>query len=260
MGKLLKDRKITSILLIYLLLLPSYGQTDNSWDNVRYNGGTLSTEVSFEDWGNHLSVTSEEVRLLLKDGKTISIKPSSITGLRYGQEAHRRVGVGLFHKTKLHYIAIEYNLDGGKKAGVLLQGHKDNYRDILLALKSVSGKEIEMGANERQELAPHSEPKGSTKAEAPHPKTSSEPERTSEAAFPKRDTATRTQNPQSTQERTYVECKDSMKSIAVASSATMKEIQCGQEITILTQDRNWTRLRTLDGKEGYVPTKFIVKK
>ena len=220
MGKLLRDWKITSIFLIYLQLLPSYGQTDNSWDKVRYNGGTLSTEVSLEDWGNHLSVTSEEVRLLLKDGKTISIKPSSITGLRYGQEAHRRVGVGLFHKTKLHYIAIEYNLDGGKKAGVLLQGHKDNYRAMLLALKSVSGKEIEMGAKERQELAQYSEPKGSTIAEAPHPK----------------------------------------KSIAVASSATMKEIQCGQEITILSQDRNWTRLRTLDGKEGYVPTKFIIKK
>ncbi len=259
MGKLLRDQKIASILLICLLLLPSYGQPGNSWDKVRYNGGTLSTEVSFEDWGNHLSVTSEEVRLLLKDGKTISIKPSNITGLRYGQEAHRRVGVGLFHKTKLHYIAIEYNLVGGKKAGVLLQGHKDNYRAILQALKSVSGKEIEMGANERRELA-NSEPKGSTKAEAPHPKTSSEPEKTSEAAFPKRDTATPTQNPQSTQERTYVECKDSMKSIAVASSATMKEIQCGQEITILSQDRNWTRLRTLDGKEGYVPTKFIIKK
>ena len=256
MGKLLRDWKITSILLIYLLLLPSYGQTGNSWGNVRYNGGTISTEISLEDWGNHLSVTSEEVRLLLKDGKTISIKPSSITGLRYGQEAHRRV----FHKTKLHYIAIEYNLDGGKKAGVLLQGHKDNYRAILLALKSVSGKEIEMGPNERQELAQQSEPKGSTKAEAPDPKTSSEPERTNEAAFPKRDTATPTQNPQSTQERTYVECKASMKSIAVASSATMKEIQCGQEITILSQDRNWTRLRTLDGKEGYVPTKFIIKK
>ena len=256
MGKLLRDWKITSILLIYLLPLPSYGQIGNSWDNVRYNGGTISTEISLEDWGNHLSVTSEEVRLLLKDGKTISIKPSSITGLRYGQEAHRRV----FHKTKLHYIAIEYNLDGGKKAGVLLQGHKDNYRAILLALKSVSGKEIEMGPNERQELAQHSEPKGSIKAEAPDPKTSSEPERTNEAAFPKRDTATPTQNPQSTQERTYVECKASMKSIAVASSAAMKEIQCGQEITILSQDRNWTRLRTLDGKEGYVPTKFIIKK
>jgi hypothetical protein len=260
MGKLLRDRKITSILLIHLLLLPGYGQTGNSWDKVRYNGGTLSTEVSIEDWGNHLSVTSGEVRLLLKDGKTILIKPSNITGLRYGQEAHRRVGVGLFHKTKLHYIAIEYNLVGGQKAGVLLQGHKDNYRAILQALKSVSGKEIEMGANERQELAQHLEPKGSTKAEAPNPRTSSEPEGTSEAAFPKSDTATPTQNPQSRQERTYVECKDSMKSIAVASSATMKEIQCGQEITILSQDRNWTRLRTLDGKEGYVPTKFIIKK
>jgi hypothetical protein len=255
---LLKDRKITSILLIYLLLLPGYGQTGNSWDKVRYNGGTLSTEISLEDWDNHLSVTSEEVRLLLKDGKGISIKPSSITGLRYGQEAHRRVG--LFHKTKLHFIAIEYNLDGGKKAGVLIQGHKDNYREILQALKSVSGKEIEMGANERQELAEHLEPKGSTKAGAPDLKTSSKPERTSEGVFPKRDTATPTQSRQSTQERTYVECEDSRKSIAVASSATMKEIQCGQEITILTQDRNWTRLRTLDGKEGYVPTKFISKK
>jgi Bacterial SH3 domain len=35
----------------------------------------------------------------------------------------------------------------------------------------------------------------------------------------------------------------------------MKSLQCGQEVTILSQDGNWTRIRTADGKEGYVPTK-----
>ena len=34
---------------------------------------------------------------------------------------------GLFHKTRLHYIGLQYSTQDNKTAGILLQGDKDNY-------------------------------------------------------------------------------------------------------------------------------------
>ena len=42
---------------------------------------------------------------------------------------------GLFHKTRLHYPGIEFTTDDDKKAGLLLQAHKDNYREVFRALE-----------------------------------------------------------------------------------------------------------------------------
>ena len=50
---------------------------------------------------------------------------------------------GLMHKTKLHFVGIEYALPDGKKGGLLLQAHKDNYRGLLTALSGVTGKTVE---------------------------------------------------------------------------------------------------------------------
>jgi len=72
--------------------------------------------------------------LALKDGKKLEIPPKSVTSLSYGQEAHRRVGTmvalailvapvalfGLFHKTRLHYIGIQYTTPDNKTGGILL--------------------------------------------------------------------------------------------------------------------------------------------
>jgi len=33
---------------------------------------------------------------------------------------------GLFHKTRLHYIGIQYPGADGKKEGILMQGDRDN--------------------------------------------------------------------------------------------------------------------------------------
>ena len=97
-------------------------------------------------------------------GQLLAIDPSSVTGLSYGQEAHRRVGTmialgilvapvalfGLFHKTRLHYIGIEYDTSDGKKGGVLIQGHKENYRAIPQALKGTTGKEVTMSQEDQK--------------------------------------------------------------------------------------------------------------
>src|SRR5438034_1744097 len=92
----------------------------NSFDKVRYNGGSVDSKVDPKDWNNHLTVTSELITLALKDGKKLEIPPKSVTSLSYGQEAHRRVGTMValaivvapfavcvrFYKTGLHFIGI----------------------------------------------------------------------------------------------------------------------------------------------------------
>jgi PEGA domain-containing protein len=136
----------------------------NTFTKVRYNGGSVSSKVDPKDWDNKLTVTSDAITLETKDKVRVDIPPKSVTSLSYGQEAHRRVGTmvalailvapvalfGLFHKTRLHYIGIEYNTPDGKNAGILLQGDKDNYRAILVALQGVSGVPVSVGEKDRE--------------------------------------------------------------------------------------------------------------
>jgi len=143
--------------------LVSYGQ-GNSFDKVRYNGGSVDSKVDPKDWNNHLTVTSDVITLVLKDGKKVEIPAKSVTSLSYGQEAHRRVGTmvalailvapvalfGLFHKTRLHYIGVQYSTPDSKTAGILLQGDKDNYRAILVALQGVTGVPVVVGEKDRE--------------------------------------------------------------------------------------------------------------
>src|SRR2546429_5146181 len=58
-------QRLLAVLLSVALLTAAQG---NSWDKVRYNGGTLQTKVDPKDWGNHLGVTSDFITLKLKDG------------------------------------------------------------------------------------------------------------------------------------------------------------------------------------------------
>ena len=57
---------------------------------------------------------------------------------------------GLFHKTRLHYIGIQYKTPDGKDAGILLQGDKDSYRAILVALQGVTGAPVSVAEKERE--------------------------------------------------------------------------------------------------------------
>ncbi len=151
------------IAVVAILTVTSYAQ-GNSWNKVRYNGGTLATKVDFKDWNNQLTVTPDTITLKLKDGQVLEIPTKSVTGLSYGQEAHRRVGTmvalailiapvalfGLFHKTRLHYIGIEYATPDKKSAGVLLQGDKNNYRAILMALRGATGAKVDVAEDDRK--------------------------------------------------------------------------------------------------------------
>lgn len=158
-------RRSLALALILLLAHQCWAQ-GNAWKKVRYQGGTLETKVDPDEWGNSLRITPDLIQLRLKDGQVVEIEPRTITAISYGQEAHRRVGTmvalsiillspeilfGLLHKTRKHYIGIEYTLDG-KRSGLLLQAHKDNYRAILHSLKSVSGRQIVSSGTERSEI------------------------------------------------------------------------------------------------------------
>ena len=135
----------------------------NSFTRVRYNGGSVPSKVSPKDWDNTLTVTPDAITLVLKDKARVDIPPKSVTSLSYGQEAHRRVGTmialavlvapvalfGLFHKTRLHYIGVQYRTPDGKNAGILLQGDKGNYRAMLVALQGVTGAPVSVAEKER---------------------------------------------------------------------------------------------------------------
>lgn len=152
--------KFLALLLCASLLAYAEG---NTFTRVRYNGGSVASKVDAKDWNNKLTVTPEAITLDFKDKQQLVIPPKSVTSLSYGQEAHRRVGTmialavlvapvalfGLFHKTRLHYIGIQYNTADGKNAGILLQGDKDNYRAMLVALQGVTGAPVSVGEKER---------------------------------------------------------------------------------------------------------------
>jgi hypothetical protein len=125
--------------------------------NVRYLGGNVETKTIKEDWNNKLAIRSDEILLELKDGQKVNIDPKAVTSISYGRDATRHIArwvalgvlggpialTGLFTENVQHYVSIEYDLPDQKKGGVLIQAHKDNYRNVLALLRGATGKEIE---------------------------------------------------------------------------------------------------------------------
>jgi PEGA domain len=156
-------QRVVALVLCFAVFTWAQG---NSFDKIRYNGGSVNSSVDPKDWHNRLTVSSDSINLVFKDGKTISIPPKNVTSLSYGEEAHRRVGTmialailispialfGLLHKTRLHFIGIQYRDVDGKPAGILLQGDKDNYRAILVALQGVTRVPVTVGEKDREFL------------------------------------------------------------------------------------------------------------
>jgi hypothetical protein len=155
------QRRLLALLLCATVAAWAQG---NSFDKIRYNGGSVDSKVDPKDWHNQLTVSPDMITLALKDGKKLEIPPKTVTSLSYGQEAHRRVGTmialailispvalfGLLHKTRLHFIGIQYTLPDNKTGGILLQGDKDNYRAILVALQGVTGASVSVAEKDRE--------------------------------------------------------------------------------------------------------------
>ena len=143
--------------LSLVLLLPTVALPQANRFNVRYLGGSLQTKTDKDDWRNNLIILSDEIRVELKDGQKLSVDPKSVTTMSYGREATRHVArwvalgilvspiaaLGLFNENVKHYVSIEYETAEGKKGGLLIQTHKNNYRNVLALLRGATGKEIE---------------------------------------------------------------------------------------------------------------------
>ncbi len=123
---------------------------DNSY-KVLYDGGSVPELKA----GSKANLTIDSAVIKLADGKKeiLSITPSSVTEVSYGQDVHRRIGtaIGLaiislgigalmaFSKSKKHFVGLTY-AEGDKKGGFAIQCDKNEYRGILAALEGVTGK------------------------------------------------------------------------------------------------------------------------
>jgi hypothetical protein len=146
-------RRAMAILVVLTLEASAEG---NSWNKIRYSGGTVEAKVNPFDWNTTLTVTPAAIAMTFGPKAKLSLEPAQVTALSYGQEARRRVAdmvalslvatpvalFGLLHKSVTHFVGIEYKTADGKAGAVLLEVDKNNYRAILAVLKTVTGKPV----------------------------------------------------------------------------------------------------------------------
>jgi hypothetical protein len=129
----------------------------NSWNKIRYAGGTVGAKVNPYDWNTTLTITPDKIVLVFAHRSTLEMAPSQVSGLSYGEEAYRRIAdmvalsvvflnplvlFGILHQSKNHFVGIEFHAADGKPGAVLLEADKGSYRAILEALKTVTGKAV----------------------------------------------------------------------------------------------------------------------
>ena len=81
--------------LLVCISLAAYGQ-GNTFDRVRYNGGSVDSKVNPKEWHNTLVVTSDYIRLSLKDGKSVDIPAMPKDLQNYAKTARVIMGQVLF--------------------------------------------------------------------------------------------------------------------------------------------------------------------
>src|SRR5438034_2329022 len=157
-----------SIALLDLLLHGIAGQRSKDapqlqWKQVQYLGGAVGVREKSVTWDNTLVVAPTTIKLL-KGGKLLfEIETARVTSLYYAGRRHNAltevgkgvsrgavIGVGVVALIALfkgneteHLIAIEYELPNGTGSGVLLRAHKNNYQEIVDALRAITGADSE---------------------------------------------------------------------------------------------------------------------
>jgi hypothetical protein len=130
----------------------------NSWNKIRYIGGTVPAKVNPYDWNTALTVTPDSIKLVFAGRSTVILAPSSVTSVIYGEKAYRHVAdmvalsvvfvnplvlFGILHHSKNHFVSIEFRDTDGKAGVVLLEADKNQYLPILQALRTVTGKPVQ---------------------------------------------------------------------------------------------------------------------
>jgi len=150
------NRVVAFIIAAAIISTQWIGAVGNSWNRIRYMGGTIQAKVNPYDYNTTLTVSPVSILLVFAPRQTLRIDPSHVLSLSYGPEAQRRVAAvvalsspgnppGLFGllREKSHFIGIIYQTEDGKTGAVLLEAYKSLYLDILAALKTVTVKPIE---------------------------------------------------------------------------------------------------------------------
>lgn len=142
---------IASALCVSMLSVLMFGADAQNGYKVTYDGGSLGDVKAGS--GMKLVVSGSAITFVKDKQQLVSIPPSAVTEISYGQDVHRRVGtavaVGVFtlgagalvalSKSKKHYVGLTW-ADGDKKGGLAIQCDKNDYRGILAALEGVTGK------------------------------------------------------------------------------------------------------------------------
>lgn len=150
-------RRFLATSLTGLLLANAPAAPVNSWNKIRYQGGTIEAKVNPFDWNTTVTIRPNELDVLFAGQKRVLIPVADIVGVSYGQRAYRRVAdmavlsvfatpvalFGILHKSKDHIVGIEYKQADGKTGAILLTVHKDHYAALLTALKAATGKAVD---------------------------------------------------------------------------------------------------------------------
>jgi len=149
-----RSKRIIALVVLAKVLLAGNG---NSWNKIRYSGGTVPAKVNPYDWNTTLTVTADRITLSFAHSATLRLLPTQVTALSYDEQAYRRVAdmvalsivfvnplvlFGILHRSKSHFIGIEFTDNDGKRGAVLLEADKNNYQAILDALQAVTGKRL----------------------------------------------------------------------------------------------------------------------
>lgn len=121
------------------------------FSNIRYLGGAPEAQVRIFAWENTLTINRSAIRLSLLNGVAIVIAPARVTALTYAGVKHKlrwdekltavvAFPVGAAEvlaesKRKEHFLTIDYTLPDGRETGILLQLHKDNFAQVVEALR-----------------------------------------------------------------------------------------------------------------------------
>ena len=140
-----------------ILFAPWAGAQGNSWNKLRYLGGTVPARVNAFDWNTTVTIKPDSILLVFAPRVTLRLQPSQVTSLSYGPVAQRRVAdvaasslvanppalFGLLRGSKEHWIGTVYQTDDGKTGAVLLESQARQDWIIVQVLKAVTGKPIE---------------------------------------------------------------------------------------------------------------------
>ncbi len=140
------------IALILCITIPIGVLASDGSYKITFDGGSVQDAKSGVE--ARLSIGADQIRLAQKGHYVLSIPPSFVTGVGYGQNVHRRIGAPVqatlvnvvvdtflaVSKSKRDYIGLTWTEDN-KKRSLSMLCDKNEYSGVLARLEEVTGKQ-----------------------------------------------------------------------------------------------------------------------